>query len=110
MMRIISFLLSWSLLGFSACSSQHAQSKTQRQPLEKPPAYEYKTPHSYAPRVRSYNPKTGEPITYDHKRRVEVVDAKAGKYAFNWIGFDGREKAATFYRIDAVDVLVRASA
>jgi hypothetical protein len=109
MNRSLTFVLVISAVLGAACSPQHAQSKIQRQPLEKPPAYEYKTPPSYAPRVRSYNPKTGEPITYDHKPRVEVADAKTGKYAFKWIGFDGRERTATFYRIDAVDVLVSAS-
>ncbi len=103
------YLLIFVALGAGCSSSQHAQSKVQRRPLEKPPAYEYKTPQSYAPRVRGYNPKTGEVVTYDHKPRVEVVDAKAGKYAFKWMGFDGQEKTATFYRIDAIDVVVSAS-
>ena len=103
-------LLILAALTVACSSSQHAQSKIQRQPLEKPPAYEYKTPTSYARRVRGYNSRTGEPMTYDHKPRVEVVDAKTGQYAFKWVGFDGREKTATFYRIDAVDVLVSASA
>ncbi|HKR61670.1 MAG TPA: hypothetical protein VJS64_18430 [Pyrinomonadaceae bacterium] len=77
--------------------------------MEKPASPEYKTPEHYEPRVTGTDPKTGQPITYDHKPRVEVVDAKAGKYAFKWIGFDGLEKTATFYRVDAVDVLVSAS-
>jgi hypothetical protein len=77
--------------------------------MEKPAPHEYKTPEQYEPRVIGYDKKTGAPITYDHKPRVEVVDAKAGKYAFKWIGFDGLEKTATFYRVDAVDVLVSAS-
>ena len=77
--------------------------------MEKPAPHEYKTPEQYELRVKGYDAKTGAPITYDHQPRVEVVDAKAGKYAFKWIGFDGLEKTATFYRVDAVDVLVSAS-
>jgi hypothetical protein len=92
-----------------ACSSQQAQTRVQRQPMEKQAPREYKTPEHYEPRVSGTDPKTGQPITYDHKPRVEVVDARAGRYAFKWIGFDGSEKTATFYRTDAVDVLVSAS-
>ena len=93
----------------AACSlSQHAQTVVQRQPLEKQPN-NYKTPTDYKPRVSDYDEKTGAAITYDHKPRLEVVDAKAGKYAFKWIGFDGEEKTATFGRADAVDVVVHAS-
>jgi hypothetical protein len=104
-----SFSLALVALGVGCSLSQQAQSRVQRQPMEKPSPYEYKTPKSYQPRERGYDPKTGEPVTYDHKPRVEIVDAKAGKYALKWIGFDGRDRMATFYRIDAVDVVVSAS-
>jgi hypothetical protein len=92
-----------------ACSvSQHAQAVARRQPLAKH-SHEYKIPADYKPRTRGYDPETGDPITYDHKPRLELIDAKAGKYAFKWIGFDGQEKTATFGRPDAVDVVVKAS-
>jgi hypothetical protein len=107
--QVLRFLVLWLPLSMVACFSQHAQTRVQRQPMEKPGAHEYKAPEQYEPRVKGYDAKTGAPITYDHKPRVEVVDAKAGKYAFKWIGFDGSEKTATFYRVDAVDVLVSAS-
>ena len=58
---------------------------------------------------RGYDQRTGDPITYDHKPRVEVLDDKAGRYAFKWIGFDGQEKTATFQTADAVDVTVAAN-
>jgi hypothetical protein len=106
------WLLSILLFGAQAfgvaCSSQHAQTVAHREPMEKTQK-EYQTPTNYEWRERGYDPKTGNPITYDHKPRLEVVDAKAGKYAYKWIGFDGLEKTATFYRVDAVDVLVSAS-
>lgn len=96
------------LFGAACSSSQQAQTVVQRQPLEKH-AHEYQTPVNYQPRVLRYDEKTGEAITYDHKPRVELLDAKSGKYAFRWIGFDGKEKTATFNRADAVDVVLSAS-
>lgn len=108
MKRLSLILLLAAQAAVLACSSLQAKTVVQRQPLEKS-GHEYKTPTKYEPRVRGYNPKTGDPITYDYKPRVEVIDARAGKYAFKWIGFDGQEKTATFYRADAVDVLVIAS-
>lgn len=92
-----------------ACSlSQQAQTAARHEPLEKQP-HEYKTPTAYRPRLSGYDEKTGQEITYDHKPRVELLDDKAGRYSFKWIGFDGEEKTATFTRADAVDVVVRAS-
>ena len=96
-----------TLVGCS--SSQQAQTKVQRKPLEKQQR-EYKTPTNYEPRDRGYDPKTGKMITYDHKPRVEILDQKAGKYAFKWIGYDGKEKTAIFQRGDAIDVIVIAAA
>ncbi|MGH9942886.1 MAG: hypothetical protein ACRD9R_11085 [Pyrinomonadaceae bacterium] len=87
---------------------QQAQSRVQRQPLEKQQR-EYKTPTNYEPHERGYDPKTGKTITYDHQPRVELVDAKAGKYAFKWIGVDGKEKTVIFQRADAIDVVVSAT-
>jgi len=78
-----------------SCAIPQAQTKVQRKPLDKQPR-EYKSPANYEHRYRDYDPKTGKVFTYDHKPRVEVVDAKAGKYAFKWIGFDGLEKTAIF--------------
>lgn len=98
-----------ALLSGAACSlSQHAQTRVQRRPLEKRP-HEYKTPESYRPRVSGFDEKTGREITYDHKPRVELVDAQTQKYAMKWIGFNGQEKTATFIRADALEVLVLAT-
>ena len=92
-----------------ACSSTHqAQAKVQRQPLEKQHR-EYKTPTNYEQREVGYDPKTGKLITYDHKPSVELLDAKAGKYAFKWIGYDGKEKTVIFQRGDIIDVVVTAT-
>jgi hypothetical protein len=105
-------LLSILLLGAQAfgvaCSSQQAQTKVQRQPLEKQ-QIEFKTPTNYEPRDLGYDPRTGKLITYDHKPRVELVDPKSGKYAFKWIGYDGKQKTVIYQRKDAVDVIVSAT-
>ena len=93
----------------AGCStSQYAQTKVQRKPLDKH-YREYKTPSNYERRDRGYDTRTGEMITYDHKPRVEVLDEKAGKYAFKWIGYDGREKTVIFQRGDVLDIVVSAS-
>jgi hypothetical protein len=93
---------------FGGCSSQYAQTKVQRKPLEKH-YREYKTPSKYERRDRGYDPRTGEMITYDHKPRVELLDEKAGKYAFKWIGYDGKEKSVIFQRGDVLDAVVSGS-
>ncbi len=93
----------------TACSfQQQAQSVAQRKPLEKR-QHEYKSPTDYELRNRGYDPKTGEILTYDHKPRVEMIDEKSGKYAFKWIGYDGKEKTVIFQRNDAIDVIVSAA-
>jgi len=92
----------------SCSSSPQAQTKAQRKPLQRE-TREYKTPTNYEPRDRGYDPRTRKTITYDHKPRVEPIDEKAGKYAFKWIGYDGKEKSVIFRRGDVIDVIVSAS-
>lgn len=106
---LLILMLGLQALGMACSSTQQAQNKVQRQPLEKH-HQEYKTPAKYEPRDLGYNPKTGEMITYDHKPRVELLDENAGKYAFKWIGYDGKEKTVIFQRRDIIDVVVSASA
>jgi hypothetical protein len=93
----------------SAPAAQPTQTRAQRQTLEKRPR-EYKTPASYEPREIGYYPKTGKPLTYDHKPRVEMVDATTGRYAFKWVGYDHKEKSVIFQRADMIDVIVSATA
>lgn len=45
---------------------------------------------------------------YDHKPRVVVVDEKAGKYEFRWLGSDKKEKIIKYQRLGAIDVVVSA--
>jgi len=97
------------LISSTACSfQQQAQNVAQRKPLEKRPR-EFKSPIDYDLRDRGYDPKTDKQLTYDFKPRIEQVDEKSGKYAFKWIGYDGREKTVIYQRADAIDVIVNAT-
>lgn len=104
----LALMLALQASGVACLPAQQAQTKAQRQPLEKQ-RIEFKSPTDYEWRDKGYDPKTGKALTYDYKPRLELIDAKSGKYAFKWIGFDGQEKVATFGRADAVDVVVKAS-
>lgn len=82
--------------------------RMQRLPLQKKENL-LKTPTNYEKRVLRYDPETGEPSYYDPKPQVVLVDAKSGKYALKWIGYDGQEKTIIFQRADAIDAVVSAS-
>jgi len=82
----------------------------QRIPLQKPLKHiELKSPSTWEKRFRVIDPKTGRQIQYDPKPRIEVADARAGKYLFKWIGYDGREKVMGYQRPDCIDVIVIAA-
>jgi len=82
--------------------------KTQRLPFQKK-QITFKSPTVYAKRLLRYDEKTGEPVYYDPKPQVVLLDAKSGKYAFKWIGYDGTQKTVIFQRADAIDALISAS-
>jgi len=42
----------------------------------------------------------------DAKSKVVVVDEKAGKYEFRWIGRDGKEKIVAYQRHDAIEGVI----
>jgi hypothetical protein len=67
------------------------------------------SPSSYRNRFARIDPKTGQEIYYDHKPRILLLDARSGKYALKWIGFDGKDKAVYYQRPDAIDAVVSAS-
>lgn len=109
MVRFLLFLVLIALTGCAANSSQRAQpEKVRRVPMQKS-NIAIQSPAKYEKRG-STDPKTGKPVSYDPKPQVIVVDAKAGKYQFRWIGYDGKEKVIEYQRADAIDVLVSASA
>lgn len=64
---------------------QSGRAKAERIPLEKSKVV-LRSPETYEERVR-LNPKTGKEVSFDPRPRIEVVDAKAGKYIFKWIGY-----------------------
>jgi hypothetical protein len=82
--------------------------KVERLPLQKK-NIELKSPTNYAHRVIRYDPQTNQPITYDPKPRVTILDAKSGRYALKWIGYDGKGKTVIYQRPDAIDAVVSAS-
>jgi len=104
-------LLLFALTLHAACTASTAlrqPEKVKRVPLEKS-GIKLKAPTRYEPRVASLDPKTNEPVYYDPKPQIVPVDEKAGKYAFKWIGYDGKEKTIIYQRADAIDAVVSAS-
>jgi hypothetical protein len=109
MKYFVAILIFYILAFLAGCStSQLAHTRVQRKPLEKQ-RLEYKTPTNYDHRERGYDPKTGNAITYDHKPRVDLIDERSGRYAFKWVGYDGKEKSVVFQRGDVLDVVVSAT-
>ena len=65
-------------------------------------------PKDYTQRVLRHDRQTGEAVYYDPKPRVVLIDERSGKYAFKWIGYDGKEKTVIYQRPDAIDAVVSA--
>src|SRR5260370_2964335 len=82
--------------------------RAQRLPLQKKRLV-FKSPTNYERRILHNDSRTGEPIYYDPKPQVALLDAKSGKYALKWIGYDGKEKTVIFQRAAAIDAIVSAS-
>ncbi|MFN2480088.1 MAG: hypothetical protein ABR554_01215 [Pyrinomonadaceae bacterium] len=101
-------LILTSLLAASAAVVPPPRQKLQRLPLQKS-HLTFNSPPKYEKRISRYDTKTGQPVYYDPKPKVQLLDAKSGKYAFKWIGYDGREKNIIFQRADAIDTIVSAS-
>jgi hypothetical protein len=107
--QVMRVLVLLQMLTLTTCAGRQTSEKVKRLPLERSTVV-INSPARYAKRVLRYDPKTGEPTSsYDPRPRVEVVDAKSGKYAFKWIGYDGKEKTIEYQRADAIDVIVAAS-
>jgi len=71
---------------------------------------ELKSPSTWSKSFVRIDPQTRKEIYHDPKPRLEVADARAGKYYMKWIGHDGKEKMTVYQRPDCVDVVVIASA
>jgi hypothetical protein len=111
MLRLFLFLI---LLVPASCAVQRparqgeSSLKASRRQLQKSSAV-LKSPTNYLKRTIGHDEKTGEDVTYDPKPHVEKVDDKSGKYAFKWVGYDGKEKVVEYQRDDAIDAVVSAS-
>lgn len=91
-----------------ACAASQAVQKAQRRPMQKSSVV-LRSPQQYQQRTTDGETKAGEQAAYDPKPRIDTVDPKAGKYAFKWIGYDGKEKIVEYQRADAIDAVVSAS-
>lgn len=89
------------------CAAGQAGQKAKRVPLERSKVV-LRSPATYEKRA-GLDPKTGKEVVFDPRPRIEVVDTKAGKYAFKWIGYDGKEKVIAYQRADAIDAVVSVS-
>ena len=97
-----------SLILASLAAAGAAQDTVKRRPLEKDaPPLRVRHDLQY-PRTR-VDPKTGETIPYDLKPMIVPLDERTGRYAFRWIGYDGRQKQVVYHRPDRIDAEVVAS-
>lgn len=96
------------ILLMASLTSALAQ-RLQRVALQKKEV-ELKTPSSWSKSFVKIDPLTKKEAYHDPKPRLEVADARAGKYYMKWIGLDGKEKVTVYQRPDCVDVIVTASA
>lgn len=101
-------LLALILTVITTAAQHRPVEQTRRLPLQKKQIV-LKSPAVYLQRVLRVDPKTGEEFLYDPKPRIELLDAKAGKYSLKWIGYDGNEKVVVYQRPDAMDVIVSAT-
>ena len=104
-MRILIIII---LVTYTASAQHGSPQKIQRLSLQKS-QIEFKTPVDYAKRILRYDAITGQAVYYDPKPRVVLLDARFGKYAFKWIGYDGEEKTVLVHRADAIDAIISAS-
>jgi hypothetical protein len=93
---------------FASIVAMSAQ-QLHRLPLQKR-KIELKSPVTWEKSLVKVDPKTQKEIYHDPKPRLEVADAKAGKYYMKWIGYDEKEKTVIYQRPDCVEVVVIASA
>lgn len=82
-------------------TSEYFQIKPERA-LFKKSSVEIKSPTTHISREKESGKE------YDPRPRVVTVDEKAGKYEFQWIGYDGKKKVVEYQRSDAIDGLVEA--
>lgn len=100
-----------ALIGFNTQTSDgggRGGSKLQRLPVQKK-GFTLEGPKKYEKRVLRQDAHTGKPVYYDPKPRVLLLDARSGRYALKWIGYNGKEKTVLYQRPDRIDASVSAS-
>jgi hypothetical protein len=102
------FLLLLVIVAQTLTATPTPSQKTRRLALQKRTII-LKAPRSYANRILRLDSRTGNPVEYDPRPRVVLLDVKSGKYAFKWIGYDGNEKTVIYQRPDAFDATVSGS-
>ncbi len=93
------------VVGFGFWATTKTSPKIRREPLQKS-GVALKSPGLYEKRERL---ESGKETVYDPKPRVDVVDAKGGKYELKWRGDDGNEKTIAYQHPAAIDVVVSGS-
>ncbi len=99
---IASIILLQTACGTPSQQTDYQQAKAERKPFQRS-SYVIRQPEKQTSRELE-NGKLSR-----QKERVVVVDEKAGKYEFRWIGSDGKEKIVAYQRHDAIDAIVEAS-
>jgi hypothetical protein len=97
-----------TLITFVAGAQRTPSLRAGRLPFEKK-KITLSSPTSYHKRLAGIDPKTGQEIYYDHKPRIQLLNARSGKYALKWTGFDGKDKIVFYQRPDAIDAVVSGS-
>jgi hypothetical protein len=95
------------LLISAAGGIQTASPNVERLPLQKNHIV-LQAPKNYAHRSLGVDRITGKETYYDPKPQVVLLDRKRGKYAFKWIGYDGKWKTVIYQRPDTIDAVVSA--
>jgi hypothetical protein len=99
----------WIAIFLTASLAVTPAQQLQRVALQKK-KIELKPPSTWSKSFVRIDPQTKKEIYHDPKPRLEVANAKAGKYYMKWISHDGKEKVIVYQRPDCVDVIVIASA
>ncbi len=108
-MNIARYLLCLMLTEGVIASGPLAQT-TKRLPFQKK-QLQYELPDSsYEKRDIGTDHETKLPKEHDPKPRLVPLDKKSARYAFTWVGVDGKEKQVIYERPDAIEAVVAASA
>ena len=95
----------WSLITVALLA---AGGLAERLPLQKK-SIDFKFPEHYEKWHGPPDPRTGIAREHDPKPRLVPLDEKSARYAFIWVGVDGKGKQVIYERPDAIEAVVTAS-